>query len=127
MAAERVVPVVMKVSDQGFVRTVKIGQAFITDDEVVLSLEPMSLQLTPPPAVVAAPPVSSSFSSTPTPVPGSHSQLGDLEWLAQRSRRILADPRKQRWHDDMRMQLQRIEEEMRRLQTRAPSAVGERA
>lgn len=45
--------------------------------------------------------------------------LADLEWLAQRSRRILEDPRKQRWHQDTRNQLALIEAEMERLKERA--------
>lgn len=45
--------------------------------------------------------------------------LADLESLAERSRRILEDPRKQRWHQDTRNQLALIEAEMERLKGRA--------
>ena len=101
MATERVVPVVVKAHDGTRVR---VGQAFVTDDEVVLSLEPMSLQLEDE---VAAPKSASS----------GH-RLADLEWLAQRSRKLLEDPRKQRWHADTRAQLTMIEAEMDRLRQR---------
>lgn len=104
MSVERVVPVVVKVQDGGKQRTVRVGQAHITDDEVVLSLESLSLQLTPA-------------------VESSHAQgnrLQDLEWLAQRSRGVLEDPRKARWHTDTRAQLLLIEAEIDRLRERAP-------
>lgn len=99
---ERVLPVMMKVLDRGVVRSVRVGQAVVSEGEVVLSLEPMHVG-----AVV----------ETATPQAGS--RLSDLEWLAQRSRRILDDPKKTRWHADMRVQLARIEEEMERLRLRA--------
>ncbi|HEY0880482.1 MAG TPA: hypothetical protein VGD87_03070 [Archangium sp.] len=43
--------------------------------------------------------------------------LAELEQLAQRSRRILEDPKKERWHEDMRKQLEQIEAEMERLKS----------
>lgn len=111
-STERVVPVVMKLHEGGRVRTVRVGQAFVTEHEVVLSLEPMTLQHGAPLEAEAEPDVATGGRSG--------NQLTDLEWLAQRSRRILADPRKQRWHDDMRAQLSRIEAEMERLKARSP-------
>lgn len=48
-------------------------------------------------------------------------QLADLEWLAERSRKVLDDPRKYRWHADTRTQLAQIEAEIRRLQDREGS------
>lgn len=104
MSMERVVPVVVKVQDGGKVRTVRVGQAHITDGEVVLSLEPISLQLSP------------AAESKNT----QGNRVADLEWLAQRSRGILGDPRKQRWHQDTRAQLLLIEAELDRLRERAP-------
>jgi hypothetical protein len=101
MVTERVVPVVVRSSDGTRVR---VGQALVTEAEVVLSLEPMSLQLEDE---VAAP-----KSAT------SGNRLADLEWLAQRSRKLLEDPRKQRWHADTRSQLAMIEAEMDRLRQR---------
>ena len=44
--------------------------------------------------------------------------LADLEWLAERSRRVLEDPKKQKWHHDTRTQLAQIEAEMERLRAR---------
>jgi len=112
MGTERVVPVVVKVNEGGRVRSVKVGQAFVTDEEVVLSLEPMTLELEP---------------ESKRPVTQQQtSQLMSLEWMAERSRKILADPRKERWHADMRVQLARIEAEMQRLHTLSPRG-GERA
>ena len=104
MTVERMVPVVVKVQDGATVRTVRVGQAHITDGEVVLSLEPMTLQLMP--AVDSK--------------QGTGSRLADLEWLAQRSRGILDDPKKVRWHKDTRAQLLLIEAELDRLRERAP-------
>ncbi|MFZ5446396.1 MAG: hypothetical protein ACOZQL_40790 [Myxococcota bacterium] len=131
-SAERVVPVVVKVHEAGRVRTVRVGQAFVTESEVVLSLEPMTLQLetggvgdeakTEAKDVKVEEVAGVKGGSGPDAhteggrPPGS--QLADLEWLAQRSRKILADPRKERWHEDMRLQLSRIEAEMERLRGR---------
>ena len=108
MGTERVVPVVVKVHDGGQVHSVRVGQALVTEEEVVLSLEPMSLQLEEAPEVAVA-----------TKPGQSVNRLADLEWLAQRSRRLLEDPRKQRWHADTRAQLAMIEAEMDRLRQRA--------
>ncbi len=99
MSVERVVPVVVKVQDGDKVRAVRVGQAHITEGEVVLSLEPLELQLTP--AVDTR--------------QGAGNRVADLEWLAQRSRGILEDPRKARWHKDTRAQLALIEAEIERL------------
>lgn len=105
MPGERVVPVVVKVTEGSKVVKVRVGHALIGADEVVLSLEPMSLQLS------AADPVSVGGT-------GTGGRLADLEWLAQRSRRILDDPHKARWHADTRSQLAMIEAEMERLRAR---------
>jgi hypothetical protein len=45
----------------------------------------------------------------------------DLEWLAERSQRALADPNKSRWHATLRQQLASILEELNRLQSRENS------
>lgn len=47
-------------------------------------------------------------------------QLENLEGLAERSRRVLEDPRKQPWHQDARAQLAQIEAEIERLRAREP-------
>ncbi len=47
-------------------------------------------------------------------------QLANLNGLADRSRKVLEDPRKQPWHDDARSQLAQIEEEIERLKSRPP-------
>lgn len=116
MARDRLVPLVIRLVEDGQPRRVQVGQAFVTDDEVVLSLEPLSFALEAgatterPQGEVAPLPAS--------PRPGG--RLGDLEWLAQRSRRVLADPRKRRWHGDVRAQLAEIEAELVRLKERSP-------
>ena len=53
--------------------------------------------------------------------------LADLEWLAERSRRVLEDPKKQKWHEDTRTQLAQIEAEMERLKSRELSREKEEA
>lgn len=45
--------------------------------------------------------------------------LVELERLAERSRRVLADPGKAKWHQETREQLASIEAEMARLKQRA--------
>jgi hypothetical protein len=49
-------------------------------------------------------------------------QLTHLEWLAERSRKVLEDPKKQKWHADTRAQLAQIEAEIERLQKRERAA-----
>jgi len=119
MPGERLVPLMMKVVADGSPRTVQVGQAFITDTQVVLSLEPLSLTLDPVAAAEAAD--NDTRPSAPAPTrarPGD--RAADLEWLAQRSRGVLADPRKRRWHGDVRAQLAEIEAELSRLKERSP-------
>ena len=50
-------------------------------------------------------------------------QLSDLELLAERSRKVLEDPKKQKWHADTRAQLAQIEAEIQRLQDRERRAM----
>ena len=117
MGAERLLPVLMKVMDRGVARTVRVGQAAVSDDGVVLTREPMRLGGLVEEANVSAPALAAARPAS------RHSRLEDLEWLAQRSRRVLDDPKKERWHADMRVQLAQIEEEMERLKrpARAPA------
>jgi hypothetical protein len=69
-----------------------------------------------------------AFGSTPPPPPSvlasrardtTERCVADLEWLAERSQRILADPKKERWHGALRAQLASILEELNRLQRRS--------
>lgn len=121
MADEKLLPVMVRLMEDGRARTVQVGQAFVSEDEVVLSLEPFSLKLTGP-APRAEP--QSGYQPSPTPAPRPATRLGDLEWLAQRSRQVLADPKKQRWHADARAQLADIEAELDRLRGREPEPEG---
>lgn len=96
MAGERLLPVVVKEPDG---TTVRVGEAVVGADEVVLTLD-AKLQLSPRDAKRSA-----------TQARG----LADLELMAERSRRVLEDPSKRRWHADMQRQLTDIEAEMARL------------
>ena len=115
MPRDRLVPLVVRLMEDGQPRRVQVGQAFVTDTEVVLSLEPLSF------ALEAAVTTDAEQDVAPQPsAPRPGSRVGDLEWLAQRSRRVLADPRKRRWHGDVRAQLAEIEAELIRLKERSP-------
>ena len=107
LQSERVVPVVVNVLEDGQLRTVRVGQAVVSENQVVLTLEPLRVQLELPVAEAGGPPLPASAHV--------ESRLVDLEWLAQRSRKLLADPKKARWHDDTRVQLAQIEAEVERL------------
>jgi hypothetical protein len=110
MPGERLLPLVVRVVEAGETRTVPIGHALVSEREVVVSLEPLRVVLDGPPApnVVSAP-------AAPGP-------LQDLQRLAERSRRVLADPRKARWHEEARAQLASIEAELIRRHDRSRRA-----
>lgn len=117
MGRERIVPVIVRLHDHGRVRSVPVGQASVSDTEVVVSLEPLTFALgerTDDAAESAA----GGEAAAPLRRGG---RSADLEWLAERSRRVLSDPRKRRWHGDVRTQLAQIEAEIARLKERSPS------
>ncbi|MFT3711463.1 MAG: hypothetical protein QM817_27835 [Archangium sp.] len=118
--------------------TVELGQAVLSGDDrrAWLELEPVRVrsvlrQLTPQTGEVAAlNPGPQRVLQRPTPArplprPSRAFQgrtaercVQDLEWLAERSQKGLADPKKARWHDTLRAQLASILEELNRLQSR---------
>jgi hypothetical protein len=100
----------VRVVEGGEARLVPIGHALVSDREVVVSLEPLRVPLDAP-----------SMANL-TSVPPASGPLQDLERLAQRSRRVLADPRKARWHADARAQLASIEAELARRHGRSRHA-----
>lgn len=112
-------PVVVHVDEPGGRRAVRVGQALVTGSEVVLSLDALSLQLELP---EHATPIAAPEARTPASTVHVERRLSELEWLAQRSRRILADPKKVRWHEDSRQQLRQIEVEMDQLRSRVSAA-----
>lgn len=114
----KLVPVVVRLNGH----TVELGQAVMGEDErrAWLELEPQRVrqvlrELTPqerglPPRPR---PVAHTFQG-----PTTERCVADLEWLAERSQRGLADPKKAKWHATLRAQLASILEELNRLQSR---------
>lgn len=115
----KLVPVVVRINGH----TVELGQAVMGEDErrAWLELEPQKVrqvlrQLTPQERLAPQPrprPVARAFQGRTT-----ERCVADLEWLAERSQRGLADPKKARWHETLRAQLASILEELNRLQSR---------
>jgi hypothetical protein len=118
MSTERLLPVVITVYEGGRARRVRIGQAVVSEQEVVLSLESLVVPLDQPPLQTSALQPAGADDAPLASTPQTERRLLDLEWLAQRSRRILVDPKKARWHEDMRLQLEKIDAEMERLRHR---------
>lgn len=126
----KLVPVVVRLNGH----SVELGHAVLSGDgeRAFLELEAAHArqvlrQLTPMPTSDLNPPRSLQ---RPTPVrplprpsrafqaPTTERCVADLEWLAERSQRGLADPKKARWHATLRAQLASILEELNRLQSR---------
>ncbi|MBL8920255.1 MAG: hypothetical protein JNJ54_15420 [Myxococcaceae bacterium] len=115
MSDERLVPVFVRLYEHGKERSVPVGQAFVSSTEVVLSLEPIVLSL-----AEAARAETGEGQPLAAGVGPPRGRIADLERLAHRSRKVLADPRKSRWHGDVRAQLAEIEAELVRLRDRSP-------
>jgi hypothetical protein len=47
----------------------------------------------------------------------------DLEYIAARARRTLADPSKSKWHSQERDLLNRVEHELQRVKAKSPPAI----
>ncbi len=124
MGTERLLPVVITVYEGGRARRVRIGQAVVSEHEVVLSLESLVVPLDQPPLQTSALEADEPGDAASGWAPQTERRLLDLEWLAQRSRRILVDPKKARWHEDMRAQLEKIDAEMERLRHRPAGRKG---
>ena len=80
---------------------VRVGTARRDGGHFVLDLN--ALRIHPTESVTAAPP----------PAPGG--TIEDLEYIAARARRTLADTSKARWHSQERHLLEQVEREMLRL------------
>ncbi|MBL8910831.1 MAG: hypothetical protein JNM17_09035 [Archangium sp.] len=114
--------------------TVELGQGVLSGDEsrAWLELEPgrtrnVLRQLTPseglpppPPRTLQRPTPARALPRPSRAFQGRTTErcVADLEWLAERSQRGLADPSKSRWHATLRQQLASILEELNRLQSR---------
>lgn len=116
MATE--LPVVVEVQrTDGTAEFVRVGTA--RRDGGVFVLDLGALRITPhapPPASVSAP-VPAERPSAPTPAPMAVPIGGtteDLEYIAARARRTLADPSKSRWHSQEREILSQVERELER-------------
>ncbi|MFO0598399.1 MAG: hypothetical protein U0228_24045 [Myxococcaceae bacterium] len=98
----KLVPVVLRVGGQ----TIELGRAVLGDEaeRAWLELEPESLRQ------------ALRRVSAPEDHLRSARFVKDLERMAERSRRVLEDPKKEKWHQQMRDQLASILEELERLQ-----------
>jgi len=59
------------------------------------------------------------ISWTPQPAPGGGT-VEELEYIATRARKTLADPSKARWHDQERALLEKVEQELARCKPPSP-------
>ncbi len=118
-AAERLPITVRTVGEDGQARVIQLGHAVRTADGFALHLEEVS---------VGGVPVLHAQVALQTVKPGRAAagkpSLEDLEAMAERARRNLADPRKARWHDDERALLGEIESELERLRAAAVRQIG---
>jgi hypothetical protein len=100
---EGALPVSVAVTrEDGSVDEVRIGYAVRSEQGLVLKLEQVLIGGRP--AVV----------TVPSPAAPSSQTIEDLEYLAGRARRVLADPKKARWHAHERALLDEIESELNR-------------
>lgn len=116
----------------GTIEELQVGYAVPSTAGFVLHLNPIRVggrpgermaggaKVPPAPLPVSAAPakVEGVFARRPE-APGS-TTLDELERLARRCERVLADPKKARWHDDERLLLSEIRAELERK--RAPLA-----
>jgi hypothetical protein len=119
-------PVVVDVlKPDGSKERVRIGSARRDGAVFVLELAALNLArgLAPPrvppvlrPSVSTIPPPATTTSTTPPPfLPPSASTVEELEGIAARARKTLADASKVRWHRQEAELLSRVEEELSRL------------
>ena len=95
--------------DDGTVEEVRIGYAIKTGERFILHLDPLSLGIAPPAARLSSAEAIGFGGLRP-----SGSTVEELENLAARSRKVLADPKKSRWHQDERLLLAEIMAELDR-------------
>ncbi|MBX5480642.1 MAG: hypothetical protein IRZ16_02160 [Myxococcaceae bacterium] len=98
----------------GSVEHVRVGQAIRIGDRFELSFAPLSIGAPPPVRTKAAPLATDAHPEPSRPMPAGDDPVAGLEFLADRARRVLADPKKAKWHDEQRVLLQAIEAELAR-------------
>ena len=110
------------VGEDGQARVIQIGHAVKTEHGYSLRLEQV--------CVGGVPLLSAQIAADATGLAGARAgaagkaSLEDLEAMAERARRSLADPRKAKWHDDEKALLAEIESELERLRAAAVRQVG---
>ena len=103
------------VGEGGEAKVVQIGTAVKTADGYALHLEEVSVGGVPVVYAQIAAPASKPAAKAAAGKPS----VEDLQAMAERARRNLADPRKAKWHDDERALLAEIESELERLRSAA--------
>ncbi len=117
-------PVTVAVAQpDGTVERVLVGQAVQGPTGLELRLNSLAVGLAP--TLQAVPPLNPATANRPS-LKGAavvaHT-IDDLQRMADRARRALADPRKQRWHADERTLLAEIELELMRKRQSILAAV----
>lgn len=111
-------PVVVEVAKpDGSQELVRVGTARRDGAYFVLDLS--ALRISPVEEPGRAPPYAPRSPPTPAPPPAPQPpSIGgtteDLEYIAARARRTLADPSKSRWHEQEKMILAEVERELER-------------
>lgn len=95
--------------DDGTVEEVRIGYAIKSGERFILQLDPLTVG-----AATAVTRVTPLETAAPSGLKQGGSTLEELEHLAERSRRVLADPKRSRWHEDERQLLAEIMAELGR-------------
>jgi hypothetical protein len=112
----RTLPVYVSLSrEDGSVAQVQVGHAIQSDEGIVLHLHRLTLGASAP----AVLPVGDRPSLAD---PTASTTIDELEYLAERSRRVLADPKKARWHAEQRALLGEIVAELDRKRERLAKA-----
>ncbi len=104
MASMDLAVVVEVARADGSQELVRVGTARRDGGHFILDLN--ALRISPNEGVLA---------STPSSPPAQGGTLEDLEYIAARARRTLADTSKARWHSQERDLLEQVEREMLRL------------
>ncbi len=111
-------PVVVEVAKpDGSQELVRVGTARRDGAYFVLDLSALRISPLEEPARAAQPQPHGSPTPPPQPPPQPPSIGGtteDLEYIAARARRTLADPSKARWHEQEKMILAEVERELER-------------
>lgn len=118
----------------GTVEELQIGYAVHSKAGFILHLNPLRVGAqglvapgpVEPESLPRVPAVAERFvPALPEPVPKGKgpgaTTLAELERLARRCERMLADPRKARWHEDQRVLLAEIQAELDRKRAERPS------